>query len=183
MKVLVLNCSPKNHGATQEIADIVKGALPESVQAECASFADAEFSMCIGCKQCYDAGDCFRKDGVQALLRKMDACDAVIMVCPSWWADVPAQFKAFIDRCTPYSDTAPDNGHFRLHKGIRCYGIALRAGTRSGECEHILQCMEHYCGHMGMTCLGGACYTGIDAKGDVEKHRNAIIDRVKAWFA
>ena len=183
MKVLLLNASPKTTGATQWIADAVKAALPDGTETTSRSMADAEFALCIGCKRCYDTGDCFRKDGVQALLEEMDASDAVVIVCPSWWADVPAQFKAFIDRCTPYSDTAPENGHYRLHKGIRCYGIALRAGTRTGECEHILQCIEHYCGHMGMEYVSGLCLTGIDAKEDAYAHRDTILNTAQTWFA
>ena len=183
MNVLVLNCSPKVSGATQAIADIVKGALPESACVQEMSLAEAEFSLCIGCKRCYETGDCFRNDGVQALLHRMDAQDTVVMVCPSWWADVPAQFKGFIDRCTPYADTAPENGHFRLHKGIRCMGIALRAGSRAEEAEHILSCIAHYCGHMGMQYEHGLCLTGIDKAKDAEPYTEMIVQTVKAWFA
>lgn len=182
MKVLLINASPKTNGATQKIMDLIAGELPKDVQKQCISMADVEFSMCIGCKRCYEAGDCFRSDGVQALLKTMDACDTVIMVCPSWWADVPAQFKAFIDRCTPYADTAPENGHFRLHKGIRCYGVSLRAGRRSGECEHILQCIEHFCGHMGLEYVNGAYFTGMDTIADVEPQEDEIKCLAKRWF-
>lgn len=168
MKVLLINASPKDYGATQEIVKTVEGALA--------------YAPCIGCKRCYETGDCFQSDDVQALLAKMDESDAVLMVCPSWWADVPSQFKALIDRCTPYADTAPDNGHFALRKGIRCYGIALRAGSRTGECEHILACIEHYCGHMGLKYAGGLSLTGIDNKADVQKHKERITKTVQAWF-
>ena len=180
-RLLLINASPKREGATQEIARIVRSALPEGVQAELICLGDVEFAMCIGCKRCYETGDCFRRDGVQALLEKLNVCDAVVIVCPSWWGDVPAQFKALIDRCTPYADTAPENGHFTLRKGIRCYGIALRAGTRSGECEHILQCIAHFCGHMGLDYAGGAYFTGIDAKNDVERYKNEIGNTAQTW--
>ena len=183
MKVLLLNASPKDTGATQEIARIVQSALPKGIQSEILPMKDVEFSLCIGCKRCYETGDCFRRDGVQDLLHKIDAADAVVIVCPSWWADVPAQFKGFIDRCTPYADTAPDNGHFRLHKGIRCYGIALRAGTRTAECDHILQCIEHYFGHMGIQNEQGLSLTGIDKLADVEPHIHIIQENTQAWFA
>lgn len=183
MKALLINASPKKNGATQKIVEFMESALLKKAQVRSVCMGDVEFSLCIGCKSCYEAGDCFRKDGVQTLLRQMDESDAVVIVCPSWWADVPAQFKAFIDRCTPYSDTAPENGHFSLRKGIRCYGIALRAGTRSGECEHILQCIEHFCGHMGMQYAGGAYFTGIDKLADILPHEKEIISLTQSWFA
>jgi multimeric flavodoxin WrbA len=31
--------------------------------------------------------------------------DIVVSVSPSYWADIPGQFKVFIDRCTPWCNT------------------------------------------------------------------------------
>ena len=38
-------------------------------------------------------------------MAEFEAADVIISVSPSYWADVPGQFKAFIDRCTPWSNT------------------------------------------------------------------------------
>ena len=36
----------------------------------------------------------------------------VISVSPSYRADIPGQFKGFIDRCTPWCNTHEPNGKF-----------------------------------------------------------------------
>lgn len=36
----------------------------------------------------------------------------VISVSPSYWADIPGQFKVFIDRCTPWCNTHEPHGKF-----------------------------------------------------------------------
>ena len=172
MKVLLINASPKKNGATQKIVDFMESALPQDVQAQSLCMGDVEFSLCVGCKSCYEAGDCFRKDGVQTLLRQMDECDAVVIVCPSWWADVPAQFKAFIDRCTPWCNT--HEPHQTIPSGKRGYAIALRTGPGMKECERIISSIEHFYGHLEIECRGHLGLCSVENKEDAASRKEEI---------
>lgn len=183
MRVMLFNASPKAYGATQEILNIIRRALPGGAQADEVCLGNVPLEFCLGCKQCYETGDCVRGGQVRAILDRMNACDAVVIACPSYWADIPAQFKAFIDRCTPYADTAPANGHWHLRSGICCYGIALRTGGRTEECEHILSCIEHFCGHMGLRYGGGLCLTRIEGKKDIAPHAAMLQDAAARWLS
>ena len=49
----------------------------------------------------------------------------IVSVAPSYWADVPGQFKAFIDRCTPWSNT--HEPHASLGGGKRGGAMELLA--------------------------------------------------------
>ncbi len=182
MKVFLLNASPKSCGATQEILLTMQGALPAQVESELVCLGDADIQYCLGCKKCYETGQCVRKDGMAELLGKLDAADAFFIAAPSYWADVPAQFKAFIDRCTPFSDTNPHPGHWTLGTGKRCYAIALRTGSSSGECQHIIDTIAHWCGHMGVEMAGSMYFCGIEGKRDIAPHKPAIHAQVKEWF-
>ena len=42
---------------------------------------------------------------IQKIMDEYDKADIVVSVSPSYWADIPGQFKAFIDRCTPWCNT------------------------------------------------------------------------------
>lgn len=183
MKILLLNASPKNDGATQEILLTVQGALPAQAESELVCLGDVDVQYCLGCKKCYETCRCVRQDGMTALLDKLEAADAFVIAAPSYWADVPAQFKAFIDRCTPFSDTNPNPSHWTLGASKRCYAVALRTGSSPGECQHILDTIAHWCGHMGVEMAGSMYFCGIEDKRDIEPHKPAICAKAEKWFA
>lgn len=182
MNILLLNGSPKNYGATQEILKTLQGAAPEEAQTELLCLGDFAIGYCKGCKACYQTGACVLKDGMGLLLEKLSWADILVFAIPSYWADVPGLCKSFIDRCTPYGDTNPDEGHPALGKGKRCYGIALRAGQRPMECEHILDTIRHWCGHMGLEMAEGIFFCQIEDKLDIEPHKPLLREKAGQWF-
>ncbi len=182
MKILLLNASPKANGATQEILRTVREALPEFVESELVCLGEYDIQYCLGCKRCYETCRCVRQDDVTALLKKMDEADALVIAAPSYWADVPGQFKVFIDRCTPFSDTCPHPDHWTLRPGKRCYAVALRTGGRPVECEHIIDTVEHWCGHMGVEMAGSMYFCRIEGKEDIEPQKPGIRAQAERWF-
>ena len=45
-------------------------------------------------------------------------------VSPSYWADIPGQFKVFIDRCTPWCNT--HEPHAKISSGKKGYVISIK---------------------------------------------------------
>ena len=82
MKVMLFNASPKNYGATQEILNTVKEALPKDAQTDEVCLGEVQLKFCIGCKRCYDTHGCVQGEEVREILNRMDACDAVVVACP-----------------------------------------------------------------------------------------------------
>lgn len=129
MRILMVNASPKKNGATEQVLQWMKEALEERYETESVCLGERSIAFCRGCKQCYKTGRCvLPADGVEELLHRMERNDAILFAVPSYWGDVPAQFKALIDRCTPYADTNPLPGHPRPAAGKRVFAAALRAG-------------------------------------------------------
>ncbi|GHU87503.1 hypothetical protein FACS1894202_01910 [Clostridia bacterium] len=182
MNVLLFNASPKKNGATQAILDNVARELPPGVSAEILCLGDYNINFCLGEKRCYETCECIRNDDMLPLLDKIDAADVLVIAAPSYWADVPAQFKAFIDRCTPYSETNPNPAHRTLKPGKRCYGIALRTGTRPAECEHIIETIRHWCGHMQIDMAGSTYFCGINNESDIVNIADSLRRAVSEWF-
>ena len=183
MNVLLLNAGAKNRGATQDMLQAARDALPEDWSSELLCLGDCDLRFCRGCKACYAAGDCFQKDDVRRILDKMEEADILIIAAPSYWGDVPGQFKVFIDRCTPYADTNPNPDRRTLSPGKRCYALALRAGQRPMECEHIIECVRHWCGHMGIETADSAYFCGIDSAADMAPRLPEVGWLVRGWFA
>ena len=106
------------------------------------------------------------------MIQEFEQADVIVAVSPSYWADVPGQFKAFIDRCTPWCNT--HTPHASLSSGKRGYAIALRTGPGMPECEQILRTVSHFYGHMEIAYCGGLGLCAVEYKEQVEPHRAEI---------
>lgn len=123
MNALVLNCSPVKNGATAAIAAIVSQSLKDKYAVKNVCIDDYRFAFCKGCRACHNTAKCVQKDDVDEIIAQFKWADVIICVSPSYWADVPGQFKAFIDRCTPWCNT--HEPHASIGTGKMGYAIAL----------------------------------------------------------
>jgi len=105
-------------------------------------------------------------------MEEFERADAIVCVAPSYWADIPGQFKAFIDRCTPWCNT--HEPHASLSKGKRGYAIALRTGPSMPECQRIIGSIEHFYGHLEIECCGSLGLCSVKYKEAVEPRRAEI---------
>ena len=149
MNVLILNCSPVKTGATAEIVRIAAQSLAQRHTVKAVCIDDYSVSLCRGCRS----------------LGEFQWADAILAVSPSYWADVPGQFKAFIDRCTPWCNT--HEPHATLSPGKRGYAIALRTGPGTAECERIVQTLRHFYGHLEIQCAGSLSLPSVSCKEEV----------------
>lgn len=173
MKALVINCSPVRNGATAEITGLVSGRLSTGYNIRTVCIDDYCFSFCKGCRCCHRTAQCIQHDDVDVLMNDIEQADLIICVSPSYWADIPGQFKAFIDRCTPWCNT--HEPHRALSAGKKGYVIALRTGPGMKECERVISSIEHFFGHLEIKCCGSLGLCGIEHKEAVEGQRDEII--------
>lgn len=162
MNILVINCSPVRNGATAEIVDIVCGYVSDGNQVRAVCIDDYEVKLCKGCRSCHATARCAQKDDVASIMAQFAWADSIVSVAPSYWADIPGQFKVFIDRCTPWCNT--HEPHAVLPRGKRGYAIALRAGSGMRECERIIDSIEHFYGHLEIEPRGHIGLCSVDGK-------------------
>jgi len=174
MNALVLNCSPVRNGATAEIVSVVADCLTDRYTVRSVCIDDYDFAFCKGCRSCHQTARCVMQDGFADLLAQFAWADTIICVAPSYWADVPAQFKAFIDRCTPWCNT--HEPHATLRPGKKGYAIALRTGPNMPECRKIIGTIEHFYGHMEIEACGHLGLCSIEHKEDVEPRKQEIME-------
>ena len=101
MNALIMNCSPVRNGATAEIVKTVSDCLKEKYEVRSLCIDDYKFDYCKVCRVCHNTAKCVQKDDVDKIIERYEWADVIVSVAPSYWADIPGQFKAFIDRCTP----------------------------------------------------------------------------------
>ena len=172
MNALIINCSPVRDGATAEIAGIIAGQLSTRAAVRSVCIDDYRFDFCRGCRSCHQTAACVMRDDVEALMREFERADIVVCVSPSYWADVPGQFKAFIDRCTPWCNT--HEPHAALSPGKKGYAVALRTGPGMKECERIIGTIEHFYGHLEISCRGHLGLCGVEYREAAEARREEI---------
>ncbi|MBR5658914.1 MAG: flavodoxin family protein [Lachnospiraceae bacterium] len=172
MRALVINCSPVRTGATAEIGRIVSEELAGRYEVKFVCIDDYVFSFCKGCRSCHVTAECVQQDDVDILMKEFELADVIVCVSPSYWADVPGQFKAFIDRCTPWCNT--HEPHKTIPSGKRGYAIALRTGPNIAECNRIIGTIEHFYGHLEVECCGGLGLTSVEYKENVEPRTQEI---------
>ena len=177
MKALIINCSPVKTGATAEIVRIIDHEISSRFETKCICINDYSFEFCKGCRSCHKTAKCIMHDDVINILNEFIAADIIICVSPSYWADIPGQFKAFIDRCTPWCDT--HEPHATIKEGKKGYTVALRTGPGLHECERIIQSIEHFYGHLHIVPSGNLCLTSIEYKEDLKNREQEIIDLCK----
>ena len=174
MKLLVINCSPVRDGATAEIVKTVSDCLRARYEVKSVCIDDYAIHFCKGCRACHRTAKCFQEDGAQKLMKEYEWADVIVSVSPSYWADIPGQFKVFIDRCTPWCNT--HEPHATLSNGKKGYTIALRTGPGMKECERIIQSIEHFYGHLEIACCGHLGLCSVECRDDVQTRKDEIID-------
>jgi len=106
------------------------------------------------------------------MMNEFEWADMIVSVAPSYWGDIPGQFKAFIDRCTPWSNT--HEPHAAIGRGKKGYVIALRTGPGMRECDRIIESIEHFYGHLEIACCGKLSLCSIDCREAVDPRRAEI---------
>ena len=173
-KALVINCSPVRTGATAEIVNIASKCLRERYEVRSICIDDFDIQFCKGCRACHQTAKCIQQDDVEKLIALYEWADVIVSVAPSYWADIPGQFKVFIDRCTPWCNT--HEPHASISGGKKGYSIALRTGPGMHECERIIGSIEHFYGHMEIECCGSLGLCSVEYKEAVEPRKGEIVE-------
>ena len=172
MKALVINCSPVRNGATAEIVHIISECLKDRFDVKSICIDDFEVGLCKGCRSCHSTAKCIQQDDVDVIMEQYEWADVIVSVAPSYWADIPGQFKVFIDRCTPWCNT--HEPHAKLSHGKKGYTIALRTGPSMPECERVIGSIEHFHGHLEIESCGKLGLCSVENKGDVAERIEEI---------
>lgn len=102
---VVISGSPFAKGKCTTVAKRVAQLLNDEDKKSTVRFfsvASLKVQGCIGCDSCEDDLVCIYQDDMQDVLCALDAADAVVVVSPIYFAGVPSQLKALLDRFQPY---------------------------------------------------------------------------------
>ncbi len=128
MKVIAFNGSARKGGNTEALIKIVFEELQkEGIETELISLAGKNLSGCIACYKCWKNKDqrCHGVDDeINEYIEKMLDAEGIILGSPTYFADVTANMKAFIERVGMVARANED----MLKRKVGASVVAVRRG-------------------------------------------------------
>lgn len=143
MKVVAFNGSARRDGNTAILINHAFAPLERAgIETELVQFSGEVIRGCTACYKCFATKDrrCAvsseNGDIINSCLEKIAAADGIIVASPTYFADVSAETKAFIDRAGMVGRANPD-----LYR--RKVGAAVVA-VRRGGAIHVFDTINHF---------------------------------------
>lgn len=161
-KVIVLSSSPRKGGNSDILADgAVHGAEAKGYQVLKFSVGQMNIKPCLACEYCHTKGNgvCVQKDDMQAVLKELSDCYALILATPIYFDEMSAQLKTALDRT------------YCMFMGLRIKKAGFIATAANDDERTVHAAFEGYRAYIG--CLQGTedagivFATGASDKGDV----------------
>ena len=173
MKVLGVNGSVKHNGNTAVMLGwVMEELVAEGVETEVFDLAGKPIAGCIDCGRCFKNKDrrCgVTTDAMNDLIDRVVAADGLVIAAPTYFANVPANVKAVIERLG-YVNIA--NGGMLKHK----VGAAAIVARRGGAID-AFNAVNHLFLHAQMIVPGSSYWNmgygwhGQEVKDDAEAER------------
>ncbi len=175
-KAVCIIGSPKAYGSTAMIVDrIIAGMASVGIEAKRRVIADLDIGFCKGCRECWMAGKCVQHDDMSVLITDLMDADIVVIASPSYWGEVTAQLKAFIDRSLPLCNAA--DGTTKVTSGKVGVAVAIRAGKDPAENQRLIETIERFYSLLQIRPVARLTVEGVsevvDLRGRQEKLQEA----------
>jgi multimeric flavodoxin WrbA len=171
MKVVAFNGSPRKKGNTYHAIQIVFEELKkEGIQTELIQLGGSGIKACRACFKCKERKNkrCVQNDGFNMFIEKMEKAEGIIIGSPTYFSNVSAEVKAFIDRAGLVS-MAND---YLLRRKV---GAAVVAVRRAGA-THVYSSINFFFGINHMIIPGSSYWNlGVGLEpGDILKDKEGL---------
>ncbi len=177
MKVLGIAGSPRRGGNTDLLlAEFMRGAASKGAEVKTIVLNDLSISPCQHCDTCLKTGRCKIEDDMQMVYDEMERADRIVLASPVQFMGVTAQMKTMIDRCQAlwarkYVLKVPPLGDRRERKG---FFISVGGRKIANLFEPSLAMVKTIFRVMDVTYAGELLFPGVDEKGAIARHPDAL---------
>lgn len=162
--------------AVSDVSVASKPSLDVSVQ----SFSAANWCVkgCIGCDECKANGTCIFHDDAQRIIAALENADAVIVISPIYFAGVPSQFKALLDRFQPlyWKRQRIKAAHAELPSKLPLYVTLVGEGGDPYGTDHALAQISSPFAVAGLEIIWSASFLREDQETIFSALESAIMD-------
>ncbi len=190
MKVLGIAGSPRRGGNTNLLlGEVMRGAASRGAEVKTIILNDLKIDPCQHCDACLEAGRCKVEDDMQMVYRELEIADRIVLASPIQFMGVTAHMKAMIDRCQAlwarkYVLKFPPLGNRRAKGYARRErkGLFISVGGRriANLFEPALVMIKTVFRILDITYAGELLFPGIDEKGAIAKHPDALRQAFRA---
>jgi multimeric flavodoxin WrbA len=177
MYVLGISGSPRIGGNTDILLDkALEGARAEGAKTEKVILNTLKFSPCQECENMRDDGICIIEDDMQALYKKIEEADAVILASPIFFGSLSAQTKMMIDRfqCLWRAKYMFKKSIFSKKKR-GCF-ISVEASERKDFFDNAKSIVKNLFATIEAEYREELFCPGVGEKGSILKHPDALKD-------
>jgi len=175
--VLGLAGSPRKGGNSESLLDrALAGAESKGAQTEKIIVSDLNIRPCGNCGGCSSSGVCVVKDDMQEVYSKLCRAERLVVSSPIFFGTVTAQLKALIDRCQ-----ALWVRKYILKQAVavgtkKRHGIFLAVcGRRTEDYFKVAEAtIKIFFTTLSIKYVAGLFFSGIDGKGEIERHPTAL---------
>jgi multimeric flavodoxin WrbA len=98
LKIIGISGSPREGNTNYMLR-----AVLDAAGGDCESILlkDKKIKPCTACGGCFKTHKCVVADDMRELYDKLLNADVIVLACPTYFANVTALMKAFMDRCLP----------------------------------------------------------------------------------
>ena len=177
MRVLGIAGSPRRGGNTDLLlAEVMKGAASRGAEVKTIILNDLKITPCQHCDACLETGRCKYQDDMQMVYQELEQADRIVLASPIQFMGLTAQVKAMIDRCQAlwarkYVLKLPPLGDRRDRKGVF---ISVGGRRIANLFEPALATVKTLFRILDITYTGELLFSGIDEKGAIAKHPDAL---------
>lgn len=169
--------SPRRGGNSEVLLDrVLAGAASKGAETEKIVVSNLKISPCRNCGGCEKTGQCVQRDDMQEIYPKLCRADRIVVSSPIFFGTVSAQLKALIDRCQSlwvgkYLLKQP----IPVGPGGRLGFFLSVCGRRTEDYFKVAETtIKIFFLSLNVKYVAGLFFSGIDGKGDIERHPTAL---------
>lgn len=177
--ILGLAGSPRYGGNTELLLDaFLAGATDAGGKVEKRRLAQLSVAGCIACDRCQGTGYCIVKDDFQPIDERLVAADVIALAAPLFFANLPAQVKALVDRSQCQwvrkflrKDPLPvSTAGYTRRRGI----FLCVAGAINEDFSGVMRTVKYFFDLYETDFWADLRFEDIVAKGAIEAHPTAL---------
>ncbi len=178
--------SPRKNGNTDILVDnVLLGVDKENFITDKIYLADLNFKGCIGCEGCCKTNKCVIKDDMQAVYDKIDSADAIVLGSPTYFYNVSALTKMFMDRLYAYEvfDISDRSVWISVNEAIGIkYAVTVAVCEQQNEYDmgFTSEAMSMTLAAVGFRCVENLKVLHLFKKGEAGKDQLALSNAQKA---
>ncbi len=183
MMVLGLAGGPRRGGNTDTLLNrVLEGAASCGAETDMIILNDMDITPCQHCDACLKKGECRIKDDMQGVYRLLEGADRIALASPVQFLGPTATAKAMIDRCQAcwarkYVLKIPPLKDSRSRRGLYVSVGGLKLPRLF---EPSLAIVKSWCTVLDIEYAGALTFPGIDAKGEINEHPEALEEAFSA---